>query len=111
MAIPSFPFIKRLPVLPPQAGTVVIAAAGRTAGTLETTQVRLHGTAGWAPLGTISGQFPAAPGQRELLAVSVTAGVYDGGGLGAGTGSGGGTVSSGHGGPDFFRHAHRRPVF
>ncbi|TMC87304.1 MAG: SCO family protein, partial [Chloroflexi bacterium] len=82
-------------MLRPQAGTVVIAAAGRTAGTLETTQVRLHGTAGWAPLGTISGQFPAAPGQRELLAVSVTAGIYDGVSLGAETVSVRVTVSSG----------------
>ena len=82
-------------MLRPQAGTVVIAAAGRTAGTLETTQVRLHGTAGWAPLGTISGQFPAAPGQRELLAVSVTAGIYDGVRLGAETVSVRVTVSSG----------------
>ena len=43
----------------------------------------------------ISGQFPAAPGQRELLAVSVTAGIYDGVSLGAETVSVRVTVSSG----------------
>jgi cytochrome oxidase Cu insertion factor (SCO1/SenC/PrrC family) len=71
-----------LPGLRPQVGTVVIAAAGRSAGTINSTTVRLHGTAGWAALGTISGSYPAAPSQRELLAATVSAGTYDGVSLG-----------------------------
>jgi len=93
--VAAFAFIQLLPVLRPQVGTVVVAAAGRTAGTIATTPVRLHGTAGWAPLGAVSGQFPAAPGQRELLGASVTAGTYDGVSLGTETVSIRVTVSSG----------------
>jgi cytochrome oxidase Cu insertion factor (SCO1/SenC/PrrC family) len=74
-----------LPALRPQAGTVLIAAAGRSAGTLDPTPVRLHGTTGWAALGTVSGSYPAAPSQRELLAVSVVAGTYDGISVGSDT--------------------------
>ena len=79
----AFAVTQLLPALRPQSGTLLIAAAGRTAGTLESTSVRLHGSAGWAALGTVSGSYPAAPSQRELLAVRVVAGTYDGIGLGA----------------------------
>lgn len=72
-----------LPRLQPSTGTVLIVAAGITAGTLPSTPVRLHGSAGWATLGSVSGEYPAAPGQRELLAVSVVAGSYDGVALGS----------------------------
>jgi cytochrome oxidase Cu insertion factor (SCO1/SenC/PrrC family) len=72
-----------LPRLQSSTGTVLIVAAGNSAGTLPSTPVRLHGSAGWAALGSVSGDYPAAPGQRELLAVSVVAGSYDGVALGA----------------------------
>jgi cytochrome oxidase Cu insertion factor (SCO1/SenC/PrrC family) len=72
-----------LPRLQPSAGTVLIVAAGNAGGTLASTSVRLHGSAGWATLGSVSGDYPAAPGQRELLAVSVVAGGYDGVALGS----------------------------
>jgi cytochrome oxidase Cu insertion factor (SCO1/SenC/PrrC family) len=71
-----------LPGLRPQVGTVVIAAAGRSAGTINSTTVSLRGTAGWAALGAISGAYPGAPSQRELLTVSVRAGSYTGVSLG-----------------------------
>ncbi len=71
-----------LPRLQPDHGTVLIAVAGRTAGSLASTDVRLHGGAGWSSLGSVSGEFPAAPSQRELLVVDVPVGAYDGVGLG-----------------------------
>ncbi len=74
-----------LPRLQPATGTVLIVASGKAAGTVPSTSVRLHGSAGWATLGTVSGAYPAAPGQREMLAVSVVAGTYDGVGLGPDT--------------------------
>src|SRR5207248_901461 len=76
-----------LPRLAPSTGTVLIVAAGSSAGTLPSTPVRLHGSAGWATLGSVAGDYPAAPGQRELLAVSVVAGSYDGVALGSGSSS------------------------
>jgi cytochrome oxidase Cu insertion factor (SCO1/SenC/PrrC family) len=45
---------------------------------LVTTQVQLHGSAGWTALGAVSGQVPPAPAQRELLVVPVVVGFYDG---------------------------------
>jgi len=72
-----------LPRLQPSTGTVLVVAAGSSAGTLPSTPVRLHGSAGWATLGSVAGDYPAAPGQRELLAVSVVAGRYDGIALGS----------------------------
>jgi len=72
-----------LPRLQPSTGTVLVVAAGSSAGTLRSTPVRLHGSAGWATLGSVAGDYPAAPAQRELLAVSVVAGRYDGIALGS----------------------------
>jgi cytochrome oxidase Cu insertion factor (SCO1/SenC/PrrC family) len=76
-------FTQVLPRVQPPTGTVLIVAAGNSPGTLVSTPVRLHGSAGWATLGAVSGDYPAAPGQRELLAVSVVAGGYDGVALGS----------------------------
>ena len=71
-----------VPKLQQPTGTVLIVASGKAAGTIASTPVRLHGSAGWAALGTVSGSYPAAPSQRELLAVTVVAGSYDGVSLG-----------------------------
>ncbi len=44
--------------------------------------MRIQGSAGWSALGTVSGSVPAAPDERELLAVPVPAGAYTGISLG-----------------------------
>jgi cytochrome oxidase Cu insertion factor (SCO1/SenC/PrrC family) len=67
-----------LPRLTPATGTLLVIGAGRSAGSIPTTSIQLHGTAGWTAIGQVSGQVPAAPSQRELLALPVVAGVYDG---------------------------------
>jgi cytochrome oxidase Cu insertion factor (SCO1/SenC/PrrC family) len=71
-----------LPRLQPATGTLLVVGAGRSSGSLPQTQVQLHGSAGWTALGAVSGQVPAAPDQRELLAVPVAIGSYDGVSLG-----------------------------
>jgi cytochrome oxidase Cu insertion factor (SCO1/SenC/PrrC family) len=76
-------FTQVLPRVQPPTGTVLMVAAGNSPGTLVSTPVRLHGSAGWSTLGVVSGDYPAAPAQRELLAVSVVAGGYDGVALGS----------------------------
>src|SRR5206468_3892280 len=45
-------------------------------------QLRIHGPAGWSAVGVVSGSVPAAPDERELLAVPVPAGTYTGISLG-----------------------------
>jgi cytochrome oxidase Cu insertion factor (SCO1/SenC/PrrC family) len=72
-----------LPRLQPATGTLLVIGAGRTAGSIPGTTIELHGSAGWTALGQVSGQVPAAPDQRELLALPVAVGAYDGVRLGA----------------------------
>ena len=72
-----------LPRLKPPTGTLVVVGAGHSTGSIQQTSLQLHGSAGWVALGEVSGDVPAAPGQRELLAVAVAAGTYDGVRLGA----------------------------
>jgi cytochrome oxidase Cu insertion factor (SCO1/SenC/PrrC family) len=67
-----------LPRLQPATGTVLVLASSRSAGSIATTTVSLHGQAGWSALGTVSGSVPAAPEQRELLALPVAVGSYNG---------------------------------
>jgi cytochrome oxidase Cu insertion factor (SCO1/SenC/PrrC family) len=67
-----------LPRLQPATGTLLVIGAGRSAGSLPATTIELHGSAGWTALGQVSGEVPAAPAQRELLALPVAAGTYDG---------------------------------
>lgn len=73
-----------LPRLQPATGTLLVLASARSAGSIASTTVSLHGAAGWSALGTVSGTVPAAPEQRELLAVPVAVGDYDGVHLGGG---------------------------
>ena len=75
-------FTQVLPRLEQSTGTVLIVASGKTAGMIAPSPVRLHGSSGWAALGSVSGSYPAAPSQRELLAVTVVSGTYDGVSLG-----------------------------
>jgi len=72
-----------LPRLQPPTGTVLVLGSARSADSIAATTVSLHGRAGWSALGTVSGSIPAAPEQRELLAVPVTVGDYDGVKVGA----------------------------
>lgn len=67
-----------LPRLQPPAGTLLLAVSGHAAGTLPSTPLALHGQSGWSALGNASGAVPAAPDEREVLAVAVVAGSYDG---------------------------------
>jgi len=72
-----------LPRLQPATGTLLVLASGRSDGSIGTTSVSLHGNAGWSALGSVSGAVPAAPEQRELLAVPVAVGTYNAVRLGA----------------------------
>jgi cytochrome oxidase Cu insertion factor (SCO1/SenC/PrrC family)/peroxiredoxin len=67
-----------LPRLQPATGTLLVLASGRSTGAIATATVSLHGQAGWSALGTVSGTVPAAPEQRELLALPVAVGDYTG---------------------------------
>jgi cytochrome oxidase Cu insertion factor (SCO1/SenC/PrrC family) len=70
------------PRLQPVNGTLLVVVAGRAADNLPSSQVRLHSGRGWSNLGSASGTVPAAPSEREVLAVNVPIGQYDGVGLG-----------------------------
>ncbi|TMB98698.1 MAG: hypothetical protein E6J40_05740, partial [Chloroflexi bacterium] len=72
-----------LPRLQPPTGTVLVIGSARSATTIAATTVSIHGSAGWSALGSVSGSVPAAPEQRELLAVPVAEGNYDGVRVGA----------------------------
>jgi len=67
-----------LPRLQPPTGILLVLGSARSPSSLAATTVSLHGSAGWSALGSVSGNVPAAPEQRELLAVPVAAGNYDG---------------------------------
>ncbi|HSS92773.1 MAG TPA: redoxin family protein [Candidatus Dormibacteraeota bacterium] len=67
-----------LPRLQPATGTLVVLGAARSADSLPQTTVSLHTTGGWSSIGSVSGSVPAAPEQRQLLGLSVAAGLYDG---------------------------------
>jgi cytochrome oxidase Cu insertion factor (SCO1/SenC/PrrC family) len=67
-----------VPRLQPASGTLVVIGAGRSATTLASTELWLRLGGSWSAVGTIEGGVPAAPDQRQLLAVAVPAGTYDG---------------------------------
>ncbi len=67
-----------VPRLQPATGTLLVAVSGRTAGTLPTSPLMIHGGSGWVALGTISGAVPAAPQELEVTQVPLAAGGYDG---------------------------------
>jgi cytochrome oxidase Cu insertion factor (SCO1/SenC/PrrC family) len=67
-----------LPRLQPATGTLLVLASARSTGAIASTTVSLHGQAGWSALGTVSGTVPVAPEQRELLALPVAVGEYNG---------------------------------
>jgi len=62
----------------PATGTVVVVAAGRSAGSIPQAGISIrHAGGGWTSLGSVGGDVPAAPAERELLTVRVPAGGYD----------------------------------
>ncbi|MEP6753032.1 MAG: redoxin family protein [Candidatus Dormiibacterota bacterium] len=67
-----------LPRLQPTTGTLLVIGSGKTAGSIAPMSLQMHGRAGWIALGQVSGSVPAAPDQRELLALPVAVGSYDG---------------------------------
>src|ERR1700674_1921926 len=67
-----------LPRLQAATGTLLVIGAGRTAGSIAPTSLELHGSAGWTALGDVSGDVPAAPTPRALLALPGAVGAYDG---------------------------------
>jgi cytochrome oxidase Cu insertion factor (SCO1/SenC/PrrC family)/thiol-disulfide isomerase/thioredoxin len=72
-----------VPRLKPVTGTLLVAASGRSSGTLAASSVMIHGTGGWITVGEVSGPYPAAPQEKDMLAVAVAAGEFDGVRLGA----------------------------
>ncbi|TMC85709.1 MAG: redoxin domain-containing protein [Chloroflexi bacterium] len=67
------------PRLQPATGTLVVIAAGRSATSLPSSALMLHASGGdWVRVGTLAGKVPAAPEQRQLLALAMGAGAYNG---------------------------------
>lgn len=67
-----------LPRLQPPTGTLLVLVAGRSPDTLPSSSLQLLGSNGWTALGDVSGPVPAAPDVRELVALPVAAGTYNG---------------------------------
>jgi cytochrome oxidase Cu insertion factor (SCO1/SenC/PrrC family) len=66
------------PRLQPPTGTLVVVAAAKSATSLPSSTLMIHESGGsWVTAGTLSGNVPAAPDQRQLLALAMRAGVYD----------------------------------
>lgn len=66
------------PKLQPATGTLVVIAAGRTATTLPESSLMLGQGGSWSAVGSVSGDVPAAPAQRQLLEVAMPVGTYQG---------------------------------
>ena len=66
-----------MPKLQPSTGTLVVVGAARSATSLTATTLSLRQAGTWSAAGSVGGDVPAAPDQRQLLAVSIAAGSYD----------------------------------
>lgn len=66
-----------VPRLQPATGTLVVVGAGRTATTLPSASLSLRQGGAWSAAGTVGGDVPAAPDERQLLVLSLAAGSYD----------------------------------
>jgi cytochrome oxidase Cu insertion factor (SCO1/SenC/PrrC family) len=66
------------PRLQPTTGTLVVVAAGRTATSLPSSSLELGQGGAWSAVGSVSGDVPAAPSQRQLLEASLPVGTYQG---------------------------------
>ncbi|HEV3274842.1 MAG TPA: hypothetical protein VG299_08255, partial [Candidatus Dormibacteraeota bacterium] len=77
MALIAVVFVLVAPRAQPEMGTLVVAVAGKTDGTLPRSPLMVHGGGRWVALGDVSGPAPAAPAERDLAAVSLPSGAYD----------------------------------
>jgi hypothetical protein len=78
VALVALVLVLVMPRLQPATGTLLVAVSSRTAGSLPQSALMVHGSGQWVPLGNVSGAVPAAPAERDLTVVSLSAGVYDG---------------------------------
>jgi cytochrome oxidase Cu insertion factor (SCO1/SenC/PrrC family) len=62
----------------PATGTLLVAVAGRTDGSLPRSPLGVHAGGQWVTLGDVSGSLPAAPAERDVTTVALPAGAYDG---------------------------------
>ena len=67
-----------VPRLQPNTGTLVVIASGRSSSSLAAVDLSVRLGGSWSAVGSVGGEVPAAPDQRQLLEVAVPAGVYDG---------------------------------
>ena len=67
-----------VPRLVPATGTLVVVAAGRSATSLPSSELSLSVGGSWSAVGSVGGNVPAAPDQRQLLEVAIAVGVYEG---------------------------------
>ena len=67
-----------LPRVQPAKGTLLVAVAGKTDGSLPRSPLGVHAGGQWVALGDISGATPAAPAERDAMTVALPAGAYDG---------------------------------
>ena len=77
VALLALVFYLAVPRAQPATGTLVVALAGKTDGSLSRSALMVHGGGQWVSLGDVSGAAPAAPAERDLTAVSLPAGAYD----------------------------------
>jgi cytochrome oxidase Cu insertion factor (SCO1/SenC/PrrC family) len=66
------------PKLQSATGTLVVLGAGRSPTTLSQSSLMLGQGGAWSAVGSVSGDVPAAPDQRQLLEVAVPPGTYTG---------------------------------
>ena len=59
-------------------GTLLVAVAGKTEGSLPRSPLGVHTGGQWVALGDVSGAAPAAPAERDVTTVALPAGAYDG---------------------------------
>ncbi|HYR50175.1 MAG TPA: hypothetical protein VES90_08325, partial [Candidatus Eisenbacteria bacterium] len=78
MAVLALGLMLLVPRLQPPTGTLVVVVSGRTAGSLQQSALMIHKNGQWVALGDLSGAVPAAPAEREVAALSIPTGKYDG---------------------------------
>ncbi|HXD81290.1 MAG TPA: SCO family protein, partial [Candidatus Acidoferrum sp.] len=77
VALLALVFYLAVPRAQAATGTLVVAVAGKTDGSLSRSALMVHGGGQWVSLGDVSGAAPAAPAERDMTAVSLPAGAYD----------------------------------
>ena len=77
MALIALVLVALAPRSQPATGTLVVAVAGKSDGTLPRSPLMVHRSGQWVALGEVSGAAPAAPAERDVSAVSLPAGAYD----------------------------------